>query len=135
MTPSLLAIDNVEFAGNDTLTPTFVSPAPLSALPEAFKVNFTLPESAQAGSVQLVLDPQLRDFGKEDATQARVLTFAEIFEVAGVHTANMVSISTVSQLAFVDSADPPVNLVDGAIYTAQLRYGDSVGHGVAFVNP
>ena len=46
---------NIEFAGNATLLPFFIEPYPLQSIKERFTVNFTLPESAQAGSVKFPL--------------------------------------------------------------------------------
>jgi hypothetical protein len=128
------SITNVEFAGNRTLTPTFVAPAPFTSQRQSFLVNFTLPESALAGSVLLLLDPQHREVGVNDPHGLRTIVFSNTFETSGQHSGTMQSLDVAASLGFVSSVTPATALVDGTIYVARLQYRDSVGNSQAGVN-
>ena len=125
---------NIEFAGNATLLPFFIEPYPLQSIKERFTVNFTLPESAQAGSVKLFVIPYNTDVGVPDTHGTRTITFSSEFESAGVHVGSMQRISILTDLQHISAVTPLVDLIDGGIYTFSLEYIDSVGNPRAVVN-
>ena len=125
---------NIEFAGNKTLLPYFVEPYPLQSIKEVFTVNFTLPESAQSGSVKLLIIPYNTEVGVPDNNGVRTITFSALFESAGSHTGPMQRISILTDLQHIAGVTPSTDLIDGAIYTFSLEYVDSVGNPKAVVN-
>ena len=100
-----------------------------SVLPSPFDLIFHLPERPYANSVQLIITP---DGGTYiDSTAPRVIVFdSSAVENSGDHT---LSISPLSALAasksYVTSVTPNTNLVDGALYTMELKYSDGANNG------
>ena len=119
------------FAGSETLAPTFTSPAASGVFTaSSFAIDFTLPELARSGKVQMVIS---RTGGAADGAGDRTLVFSSSFEVAGNHAVSIPSIAAAGSLAAVASISPASDLVDGAIYTATLSYEDSVGNAASTV--
>ena len=89
----------------DTLTetPTHHSPANLAYPTTTFEMDFTLPENAQSGTVQLTIVP-IAGGQFSDAFGSRLVRFASSVEGAGRHTFNMAALATivndVSQVCF-----------------------------------
>ena len=127
------AIENGEATSNSILmthdrfteSPTFVLPAASIRFKEAFLIDFTLPETALAGSVQMIFT---RVGGTTDSAAARVVTFAAAYETAAQHatTERMVSLSTsVGVVSYIASVAPSTNLVHMAEYNILFSYQDT----------
>jgi hypothetical protein len=133
------AIENAEATSgsvlmtHDTHTedPTVVLPAASIRFKEAFLVDFTLPETALAGSVQMIFS---RVGGTPDAAADRVVTFAGAYETAAQHatTEYMASFSTsVSIVSYVASIAPATDLVHMAEYDILFSYQDTATNDAA----
>ena len=101
-------VTGVEYAGEATLVPVFVQPAASSSQRNTFPIRFTLPESAFADSVKLILLPQPRLTGVNDTLGVRIVTFSSLFETSGTHSGTMDDLSSSNQLAYVDNVVPPL---------------------------
>ena len=119
---------DVGFHGDATLAATLANPSPTTfAIPTSFAVDFTLPERALAGSVQLIFN---RTGGANDSTPLHTITFSSAFENAGTHQVTMKNLTqSVAQLEEVAAVEPATrDLVHATVYTVILQYQDAVGN-------
>ena len=125
-TAATQSVTGLVFAGSSTLAPTFTSPAASGVFTaSSFGIDFTLPERAASGKVQIVIS---RTGGATDGAGDRTIVFSSSFEVAGQHSVSIPSIAAAGSLAAVATVSPATDLVDGAVYTVTLSYQDSVGN-------
>lgn len=110
-----------------TQAPVLVAPSANVFENATVAVNFTLPESALAGSVTLTF---ARTGGAADAGSPHVLTLAAGFETSGSH-AGVLDASNLAAAAFVASTTGGASLVDGAVYSVTLGYRDGAGNAAA----
>ena len=119
------------FAGSATLSPTLSSHTASGALPTTFSLDYTLPEAAQSGSVQMVFT---RTGGLADGNSPHTIVFAASMETAGQHIANIGALSAAAAgNSAVQSVAPGQDLVTGAVYTVVFKYQDAVGNSLASV--
>ena len=122
---------DVTFAGTTTMVPTLTLPSDNGALGLTFAITFTIPEPALRGTLQLEFEPT--NTGTADSAASRVLVFSAEVETCGTqHTVNIggAGIVAAADLSAVQSITPATGLVDGAVYTVKLKYGDCGGHTV-----
>ncbi len=78
-------------ADSTTDTPTLTQPEASSTIgPNDFNVEFTLPEAAAAGTVQLTLT---RSGGSTDTNSPQVITFGSAFETAATHSMSVAELT------------------------------------------
>ena len=110
-----------------TESPVIVSPTDGSRFKEAFSYSFQLPETAEAGTVKLIL------FSGSDSNSPHTIVFHSGFESAGTHTLTMQALSGLAgNLTEVVSKTPSgVNLIDGVTYVITAQYEDLTGNSLA----
>lgn len=110
-----------------TESPVIVSPTDGSRFKEAFAYSFQLPETAEAGTVKLVL------FSASDSNSPHTIVFHSGFESAGTHTLTMRDLSGLAgNLTEVASKTPlGFDLIDGVTYVITAQYEDLTGNSQA----
>ncbi len=116
---------HIDIVQPSTETPTFVSPAASSSDNSSLAYNFTLPEAASTGTVQLTFT---RTGGTADANSPHTLVFSNTTAIQYTGSINATTSSpffaVTSGLLSLTSSHTS-GLVDGTIYTVQLSYQDS----------
>lgn len=125
---------HIDIVQPSTETPTFVSPAASSSDNSSLAYNFTLPEEASTGTVQLTFT---RTGGTADSNSPHTLTFSN---TTAIQYTGTISATTSSPFFAVSSgllsltSSHTNGLVDGTIYTVQLSYQDSDLNAAATVD-
>ncbi len=112
-----------------TQTPTLNTPAADSYGSPALGVDFSLPETALAGSVTLTFT---RTGGAADASSPHAFTLATDYEAAGSHSFNItVDDDWLDEAAIVAATGASDQLIDGTIYSVMLSYRDTAANPTA----
>jgi hypothetical protein len=123
----------VGFAGENTLTQTFRLPAANSYLGQPWAYDFKLPETASGGTVKMIFTPDDANSGILDTNGARTILFSNAHESPGTHTGTIGDLPSAHLLGAVTSVTPSTSLVDGAAYTVETTYQDSLSNPASVV--
>ncbi|KAA3602146.1 MAG: T9SS C-terminal target domain-containing protein [Calditrichaeota bacterium] len=125
---------HIDIVQPSTQTPTFVSPAASSSDNSTLAYNFTLPEEATSGTVQLTFT---RTGGTADANSPHTLIFSNTTAIQYTGSINATTSSpffAVSSGLLSLTSSHTSGLVDGTIYTVQLSYQDATPNAAATVD-
>lgn len=120
--------DNTNFT-YDTVTqnPTLTAPADSATVDNDFSVTYTIPETAQDGTVKLTLT---RTGGTADAGSPHVLTMTS--EAGQTLALNTTALGSTAGIDSYTNGGGGGSLVNGTVYTLRIQYQDALGNGVAF---
>ena len=111
----------VTFAGSRTLPPIFQRPESYTSVRDSFFINFTLPEQASPGTVQMEFRHNGDPRAVPDPDSPHVVTFGPDIETRGEHPFTIQPLSTTTGLSAVAAVSPAgKDLINGAVYVLSL---------------